>query len=112
MPVNETPITPSESTELHSKILATKPDKEGLNVLFTEVKAHLGLSGFATYERTIKGEIIEVRLTTAKCTVFLIKGAFEVGAEKINREGLGHIVEKENSLRLAPNTAVVIITTN
>ncbi|KFY50771.1 hypothetical protein V495_00098 [Pseudogymnoascus sp. VKM F-4514 (FW-929)] len=111
MPVDKTPITPSHSTELLSKIQATKPDKAGLNDLLNVVKKHLDLSGFATYERALN-EIKEVTLTTTKCTVFLIKGAFEVGAEKINGEGLGHRVEGENALRLAPYAAVVIINTN
>ncbi|KFY68389.1 hypothetical protein V496_01112 [Pseudogymnoascus sp. VKM F-4515 (FW-2607)] len=42
MPVSKTPITPKESTELRSKILAAKPGQEGLNVIFAQVKAHLG----------------------------------------------------------------------
>ncbi|KFY28423.1 hypothetical protein V493_02939 [Pseudogymnoascus sp. VKM F-4281 (FW-2241)] len=111
MPVSKSPITPQESTELRSKILATKPGKEGLNVIFTQVKAHLGQSGFATYEQTIE-DTREVPLTTPKCIVFLIRGAFKVGEDKIDGDGLGHVVEKEKSLQLLENTAVVIINTN
>ncbi|OBT92534.2 hypothetical protein VE01_09462 [Pseudogymnoascus verrucosus] len=111
MPVSKTPITPKKSTELRSKIEATKPDQKGLNVIFAEVKAQLGLSGFATSERT-EEDTREVRLTTAKCVVFLIKGAFEVGGDRVDGDGLGHSVENEDSLQLLQNTTVVIINTN
>ncbi|KFY29161.1 hypothetical protein V491_00159 [Pseudogymnoascus sp. VKM F-3775] len=112
MPVSKTPITPKKSTELRSKIEATKPDQKGLNFIFAEVKAQLGISGFATSERTGEEDTREVRLTTAKCVVFLINGAFEVGGNKIDGDGLGHIVENEDSLQLLQNTTVVIINTN
>ncbi|KFY32028.1 hypothetical protein V493_00582 [Pseudogymnoascus sp. VKM F-4281 (FW-2241)] len=111
MPVKSS-VTPQNSAVLRSKIesIATKPSQEGLNIIFAEIKAHLGQSGYATYEQT-KEDTRAVALA-AKCIVFLISGAFEVGGEKIDQDGLGHLVEDEVSLRLQQNTVVVIINTN
>ena len=48
----------------------------------------------------------------AKCMVFLIRGAFEVGGKTISRNGLGHPVDDEKTLWLQRHTAIVIINEN
>jgi len=107
MPV-QSPIKPADSEGLRAKILATKPYQEG--IILAEVKAHLDISGNATYEQTID-DTREVALG-GKCIVFLIRGSFEVGGCTISRNGLGHPVYDEKGLQLQQHTALVIIDTN
>jgi hypothetical protein len=70
----------------------------------------LGESGYATYEQATT-DTRDVALT-GKCIVFLIRGAFEVGEEKIHGNGLAYPIEDESSIRLQQKTVVVIIKKN
>lgn len=128
MPV-ESPVKPKDKDALRSKILAAEPSDEGLRVIMAAVKHHvsssyehrssyantlllqLDLTGYATYEQTIEDDTRKVDLKYPKCIVFLIRGAFEIRGTLIQQDGLGYLVENEDSLQLMENTAVVIIST-
>lgn len=79
---------------MKAHVSCKKNSSTALRLIIYDVQ--LGKSGQGTYEQTID-DAREVALP-AKCMVFLIRGAFEVGGNTKSRNGLGYPVDDETIL--------------
>ncbi|KAE8453621.1 hypothetical protein EG329_009132 [Mollisiaceae sp. DMI_Dod_QoI] len=107
-------LEPNDADILTERIFSCNPDEES-DVVIGAVREHIDEWGtMALFKSNPKGK--QEVILQGKCIVYLIQGAFELGAELIDvdkhvvdKEGFGYAIEGEELIRLRKQTAVVII---
>jgi hypothetical protein len=66
--------------------------------------------GYESFVEQTKAKSRDVRFAADKCIVFLIMGSYMLAdGTKVKDVGVAHVVEDEEGLRLAGNTAVAMM---
>jgi len=110
-------IDPIDPDILTQRIFACDPDAES-DVIIGAIREHIDVWGSkALFKSNPKGN--KEILLEGQCIVYLIQGAFELGAELIDvdkhvvkKEGIAYVIEGEELIRLRKQTAVVILYVN